>query len=154
MTKPMAPVAHRGKMVLAPGERFRRYQPENHEWRDQLCDRDKYGRLIGKDPMEVPLDVLTASGHPQARASALVFRLRVMQGQDSGEMKHDPLPFPTPHKLKGDVRKYCLGCSNGNEAEVRRCPIYDCPAWPYRMGRNPHNPRRGANPFAQEDEAA
>jgi hypothetical protein len=27
-----------------------------------------------------------------------------------------------------------------NAAEVRRCAIIDCPLWPYRMGKNPHNP--------------
>jgi hypothetical protein len=31
--------------------------------------------------------------------------------------------------------------------EVRRCAIIDCPLWPYRMGKNPHNPKRGANPL-------
>ena len=31
-------------------------------------------------------------------------------------------------------------------AEVRRCATVDCPFWPYRMGRNPHNPRRGERP--------
>jgi hypothetical protein len=134
-------VAYRGRMT-ATG-----YQPENHQWRDWLCDRDENGNLVGKDPMSISLDVLNASGHPQTRASALVFRLRIMQGTDAGEMRDDPLPFPQPKRLKRDVRQYCLGCCGGNDAEVRRCAIYDCPAWPYRMGRNPHNPRRGVNPF-------
>ena len=138
----VGPVAYRGRMTKTG------YQPENHEWRDWLCDRDESGRLIGKDPMTLPLDVLTASGHPRTSARSVVFRLRVMQGQDIGEMRDDPLPLPTPHKLRKEVRLYCLGCCNGNDAEVRRCAIYDCPAWAFRMGRNPHNPKRGINPFA------
>jgi hypothetical protein len=140
---PVEPVAYRGKM-LSTG-----YQPENHEWRDLLCNRDELGNLVGKDPMTIPLDVLTASGHPRASVRSIVFRLRVMQGMDTGEMRHDDLPFPTPRKLKGDVRQYCLECCGENTAEVRRCALYDCPAWPFRMGHNPHNPRRGVNPFAK-----
>lgn len=152
--KPVGPVAYRGKMTKAG------WQPENHEWRDELCDtvvvsswtNPETGKtrtvtkLVGKDPMTLSLDVLSAAGHPQTRASALVFRLRIMQGQDTGEMRDDPLPFPAPRRLT-EVRDYCLGCSNGSVYEVRRCPIYDCPAWAFRMGHNPHNPRRGVNPF-------
>lgn len=32
---------------------------------DWLCDRDRNGNLVGRDPMTIPLDVLTAGGHPQ-----------------------------------------------------------------------------------------
>jgi hypothetical protein len=35
-----------------------------------------------------------------------------------------------------------------NAAETRRCTTIHCPFWPYRMGTNPHNPRRGVNPFS------
>ncbi|WP_158665345.1 hypothetical protein [Sinorhizobium fredii] len=141
------PVAHRGKMVLNPGDRFRTYQPENHEWRDQLCDKDQHGRLIGKNPMDIPLDVLTAAGHPQASVRDVKQRLRIMHGVDQGEARHDAFCASNPDRLTDIRDKICLPCSSDSPAEVRRCAIYDCPAWQYRMGRNPHNPRRGKNPF-------
>jgi hypothetical protein len=46
------------------------------------------------------------------------------------------------------LRQHCLTCAE-NAAEVRRCGVIDCPMWAYRLGRNPHNPRRGRNPFAK-----
>ena len=51
-----------------------------------------------------------------------------------------------------DIRDaVCAPCSDDNLAEVRRCATYDCPAWAFRMGRNPHNPRRGVKPtFGRE----
>ena len=59
-------VAYRGRMVRRDGERHATYQPENHEWRDWLCDHDELGNLVGKNPMTLSLDVLSAAGHPQA----------------------------------------------------------------------------------------
>ena len=35
------------------------------------------------------------------------------------------------------VRRNCLDCTNGSEAEVRRCGLSSCPFWPFRMGTNP-----------------
>lgn len=32
------------------------------------------------------------------------------------------------------IRLKCLDCMCGNSAEVRRCPIKDCPLWRFRMG--------------------
>jgi hypothetical protein len=52
---------------------------------------------------------------------------------------------PTIRRLT-ELRRHCLTCAE-NAAEVRRRSIIDCPLWPYRMGRNPHNPQRGINPF-------
>ena len=47
-----------------------------------------------------------------------------------------------------------MACSFDQPSEVRRYAVYDCPAWPLRMGRNPHNPARGRNagvdPFERE----
>jgi len=43
------------------------------------------------------------------------------------------------------IRSYCGG---GNKAEVRRCPIADCPLFPFRLGRNPNcRPRTGKTTF-------
>lgn len=33
------------------------------------------------------------------------------------------------------IRLKCLDCCCGNSAEVRRCPVTNCPLWVYRMGR-------------------
>lgn len=35
------------------------------------------------------------------------------------------------------IRAKCVDCSGGNAAEVRKCPAYGCPLWPFRMGSNP-----------------
>ena len=35
------------------------------------------------------------------------------------------------------IRKKCLSCSCGHVAEVRECPVKDCPLYPYRMGKRP-----------------
>ena len=34
------------------------------------------------------------------------------------------------------IRLKCLDCAH-TSAEVRKCPVYDCPLWPFRLGRNP-----------------
>lgn len=149
---PVGPVAHRGRMIRKDGAHYATYRPENWEWSDWLCDRDENGRLVGKDPMKTSLDVLSASGHPQTRASALVYRLRAMHGVDSGEARDDGFlglqPCDFPKRLTEVRETVCDVCRCGNKAEIRRCAIFDCPAWQFRMGHNPHNPRRGVRPAA------
>ena len=120
-------------------------EPENAVWFDLLTKPDDEigrtrsdGRLrrIGRDPMSIPVDILTASGHPPRRTSSVVAALRKALELDlSGYREYR------------DLRRYCLSCAE-NSAEVRRCAIINCPFWPYRMGRNPHNPRRGVSPFS------
>jgi len=34
-------------------------------------------------------------------------------------------------------RKVCLQCMGGHTSFVSECGIFDCPAFPYRMGKNP-----------------
>ena len=131
------PVALRGKMSSAG------YIPENWVWVDQLTKADDetgrtnstgQPRRIGLNPMSLPLEILTASGHGPRQAS------RVIQAMDDEQIDHGI------RTLK-QLRLHCLSCTE-NAAEVRRCAIINCPMWPYRMGHNPHNPRRGRNPFA------
>jgi hypothetical protein len=119
-----------------------RYHPENWQWLEVLTEpcpkrSDSRGRprRIGRDPMAIPVEVLAASGHGPREARRVIAAL--------GDEPIDP----AIRRLTG-LRRHCLGCAE-NAAEVRRCPIIDCPLWPYRMGRNPHNPRRGINPFNQ-----
>lgn len=32
------------------------------------------------------------------------------------------------------IKDKCLDCSMGQAAEVRKCPIIDCPLWRFRRG--------------------
>ena len=124
------------------------YVPENWAWVDHLTKPDdETGRVysdgtprrIGRDPMSIPLEVLTASGHGPRETRRIVSAL----GDE---------PLAVEIKRHKDLRRHCLRCAE-NAAEVRRCAIINCPFWPYRMGRNPHNPQRGHNPFAKMPEA-
>ena len=122
------------------------YIPENDVWFNDLTKLDDETRRIdskgrprriGRDPMSISLEILTASGHPPRRTSRLVAALsRALDLDLSGY---------AIRKYR-DLRRHCLDCAE-NSAEVRRCAIINCPFWPYRMGRNPHNPKRGTNPF-------
>ncbi len=40
------------------------------------------------------------------------------------------------------IRKKCLDCCCGQHSEVRKCPVTDCPLWPYRMAENPFYRRK------------
>jgi hypothetical protein len=131
---PMAvpPVTLAGKMDAG------RYVPENVAWFDQLTELvlcNGRSCRIGRDPMSIRVDILTAAGHPPRRTSRLVGALTSALDRDVGDLRE-----------YRDLRRHCLDCAE-NSAEVRRCAIIDCPFWPYRTGRNPHNPRRGKNPF-------
>ena len=146
LAKPLAvkPVAYRGRMTPAG------YQPENHEWRDWLCSRNVDGRLTGKDPMLLPIGLLAAAGHPNPSPGGIrgvLLRLRVMHGVHQGEARHDGFlglgPDDLPKRVTEIREAVCKPCSSGSLAEIRHCAIYDCPCWPFRMGKNPHNPQRG-----------
>jgi len=36
------------------------------------------------------------------------------------------------------IRAKCIECSGDQKAEVRFCPMTDCPLYPFRMKRNPN----------------
>jgi hypothetical protein len=126
------PVALRRRMIPGHG-----YEPENEEWFEALTEKGNRHRPVGRDPMWIPPEVLTMAGHGPRRTRAIVKAL----GEE-----------PIAHEIRrhSDLCKHCLDCSSGSKVEVRQCAIIDCPLWPYRMGRNPHNPRRGRNPFAKK----
>jgi hypothetical protein len=126
---PMArDVSYKGRMVNGG------YQPENARWGAVLTETVGDKR-IGRDPMTIPPDVLTKAGHGPRRTSAIVAAIDMPVADDIKEYR--------------DIRRHCMDCSSGNAAEARRCAVYDCAAWPYRTGKNPHNPRRGRNPFTK-----
>ena len=35
------------------------------------------------------------------------------------------------------IRAKCIDCTNGQNVEIRECPITECPLWEYRMGHRP-----------------
>ncbi|WP_162685485.1 hypothetical protein [Roseovarius amoyensis] len=39
------------------------------------------------------------------------------------------------------IRRNCVECAGGSEAEARKCTATTCPLWPFRMGRNPFHGR-------------
>jgi hypothetical protein len=129
-SKPAEPVSMRGR-VTSDG-----YRPENHQWLDQLLERDEHGKLVGRNPMDIDLDVLKNAGHPPRRTAALV-----AAWSDRGDES-----LFAPIREVRDIRTHCLECSAGGAREVRECRIINCPFWAYRLGRNPHNPRRGTRP--------
>ena len=86
--------------------------------------------------MAIPVETLRASGHGPREARNVIAAL--------GDEPIDP----TIRRLT-ELRRHCLSCAE-NAAEVRRCAVIDCPLWPFRMGRNPHNARRGKNPFTEK----
>jgi hypothetical protein len=113
------------------------YQPENWEWIDILTRRGgkgSNGRRVGRIPSAIPPALLIQAGHTPRQTRAIVSAL----GDE---------PFHHDLKRHKDLRNHCLECSGGSKRDVRGCAIINCPLWPYRMGRNPHNPRRGRNPF-------
>ena len=128
--KPAAPVSRLGRMTKDG------WQFENQQWLDQLLERDEHGRPIGRNPMDVDLDVLKNAGHPPRSTRALV-----SAWSDRGDE-----PLFAPINRVRDVREHCLGCSAGEQREVRECRIINCPFWAFRTGRNPHNPKRGTRP--------
>jgi len=42
--------------------------------------------------------------------------------------------FDTPIK---SIRKKCLDCTCGQYEEIRKCTVFNCALYPYRMGRRP-----------------
>jgi hypothetical protein len=35
------------------------------------------------------------------------------------------------------IRAKCIDCTNGQNVEIRECPIKECPLWEYRMEHRP-----------------
>jgi hypothetical protein len=121
-------VALRGRMTSIG------YEPENCDWLDLLTEI-KNGRRIGRNPLTIEPDVLRAAGHGPRRTRGIVAALGV-EPVDQTIIRHK------------DLRRHCLVCAE-SKVQVRCWAIIDCPLWPYRLGRNPHNPQRGRNPFVE-----
>jgi hypothetical protein len=61
---------------------------------------------------------------------------RGMTRDELAELGHEKMP------LASVIRRNCMECANGSEAEVRRCGLSSCPFWPFRMGTNPFAPKQ------------
>jgi hypothetical protein len=51
----------------------------------------------------------------------------------------DPKVITNPVKA---IRAFCMECSCGQTSEVKACPVYKCPLYPFRFGKNPYRQRR------------
>lgn len=125
------------------------YQPENYAWLPILTYPDErlgWRRRAGRDPMTLPRDMLCASGHPPHRTGALVSALSNPRGVAGHDGDGDPVERLREVRGYGDIRAYCDECAESAYLR-RKCAIINCPFWAYRMGRNPHNPRRGIQPI-------
>lgn len=72
---------------------------------------------------------------PEQRASALD-KARVARAANK-EAGIKTTRRATPRRA---IKDKCLDCSSGSKAEVRACPVEDCPLWLYRC-KNPHQTR-------------
>lgn len=131
------PVRGLGVMTLE-GLRY-----ENTAWRRALLDQD--GR--GRDPFTIPLDVLAVVGHPKRSLAQL---RRAMATTTRG--RPDPDAYPAHIRTYKAIRAHCYGCAE-TPVEARRCAIFNCPFWPYRLGRNPWSAARGRLPVGKARQA-
>jgi hypothetical protein len=67
LPQPMAqPVRYAGRMTSNGREQ------ENWKWLAVLTDTDSEGRRVGRDPMSIPPEVLTAAGHGPRRTKSVI----------------------------------------------------------------------------------
>jgi hypothetical protein len=99
----------------------------------------------GFQPVTLPASIepngLRGPDHRSAARGPLAALNSPLSG---GFSKQNTLAVPehVPSPLRA-IRAKCIDCSGGNMAEVRRCTVYRCAVYPFRMGRNP-NRRRAA----------
>ncbi len=60
-------------------------------------------------------------------------KMTVDELTELGHMRMSPLKA---------LRLRCIDCCGGSAPEVRLCTAVDCPAWPFRMGKNPYRTKR------------
>jgi hypothetical protein len=87
---------------------------------------------------------MTALSHSERHALAIE---KLPNGETAGR---DPLEMPitimeqighSQMPLLKVLRAKCLDCSH-TAYEVARCTAFDCPLWPYRLGKNPMRAER------------
>ena len=113
------------------------WQPENVGYLAELTTRRSGRTLQGVNPLEIPLEILTRAGHPRRRSAIAV--LSACRGM---EVLIARAGHPRRFTELINVCRECVA----TEHERRLCACIECPIWPYRMGKNPHHPRRGKAP--------
>lgn len=121
----VAPV--RGVRVTVDGVR------RSANWQYAALLLDAAGR--GRNPMELPCDLLTASGHPKRSPAQLTTAFAC---NASGQ--YVPEDRPAVSRLVA-IPAFCEGLCGS--ARVH-CAVIDCPMWAYRRG-NPHHGLRGSS---------
>ena len=98
------------------------------------AETDEMERLRGEFvPMKNPKTI----SHETGQDGELI-------GRDPRNMSVDDLTA-CGHKAMSPLkalRLRCLDCCGDSSAEVRMCVAVDCPAWPFRMGKNPWRAKR------------
>ena len=131
------------------------YRPTNHAWIDDLAPRsmrevggDGRPHRAGIDPRKISTTNLALAGHPARSATACMRAYLTWRDMPGGKAyTRDPAFAADMRKLRAEykglrmLRALCMGCSNNNEQEVKRCACIDCPLWVHRLGKNPHNKR-------------
>jgi hypothetical protein len=86
-----------------------------HLAKADLIETEPGGYEIGRDPRDVPRDILAKYYPP------------LPGGAGNGKV----------------VRAKCMDCCCELASEVRKCTALKCALWPYRMGTNPFTRRSG-----------
>ena len=69
-----------------------------------------------------------------------------LEGRDGHDVGRDPRQMTQPELLAlghepmsplKALRLRCIDCCAGSAQEVRLCTAVECPAWPFRMDKNP-----------------
>ena len=69
------------------------YEQENWEWLTRLTYTDSEGRRVGRDPMSIPPEVLTAAGHGPRRTKSII-RALGDEPVDASIIRHKHLRQP------------------------------------------------------------
>jgi hypothetical protein len=99
------PVSLKGRMTQTG------YEPENYPWLDVLTHKRK-GRRVGRDPMKVKPEMLTAAGHGSRRTRSIIAALGE-ELVEEGIRRHK------------DLRKHCLSCAENRTEVTGWCPRPD-----------------------------
>jgi hypothetical protein len=64
---------------------------------------------------------------------------------NTGDVCENKIKHLTPIR---SIRAKCLDCSNGQHGEIKDCPMFDCPLYNFRLGKNPN--RKGKGGFCKD----
>jgi hypothetical protein len=94
--------------------------------------------VIGAQPTATPMQAPRSGAVYDDRGYLEGRDPRTMSPAELAQMGHKPM---SPLRV---IRARCLDCCAGSTQEVTKCLQLRCPAWPFRMGTNPHRKRPSA----------